>query len=186
MTNGHFQTQGHSPDDAIVVVENVHRHIEEGIPPMRAAVIGAREIAMPIIAKTITLAAVYAPIGFMGGLTGALFTKFAYTLAGAVLISGFITLTLSPVMSGMLLNKKAAALRLRPILMTTAAMVLGVMPLVLAEDAGAVSRYNIGLVISVGLSIDALFTLFVVPVMYTLIAKEYNHEWEMDRLAVTQ
>ena len=94
-------------DDAIVVVENVHRHIEEGLSPMRAAVVGAREIAMPIIAMTITLAAVYAPIGFMGGLTGALFSEFAFTLAGAVLISGVIALTLSPVMSGWLLNEKA-------------------------------------------------------------------------------
>ena len=94
-------------DDAIVVVENVHRHIEKGIEPMRAAVIGAREIAMPIIAMTITLAAVYAPIGFMGGLTGTLFSEFAFTLAGAVLISGMIALTLSPLMSGKLLNKQA-------------------------------------------------------------------------------
>ncbi|SDI32958.1 multidrug efflux pump [Ferrimonas sediminum] len=93
-------------DDAIVVVENVHRHIEEGLSPVRAAVVGAREIAMPVIAMTITLAAVYAPIGFMGGLTGSLFTEFAFTLAGAVLISGFIALTLSPMMSSKLLNKE--------------------------------------------------------------------------------
>ncbi|MDJ0957776.1 MAG: efflux RND transporter permease subunit [Arenicellales bacterium] len=99
-------------DDAIVVVENVHRHIEEGNSPMRAAVIGAREIAMPIIAMTVTLAAVYAPIGFMGGLTGALFSEFAFTLAGAVLISGLIALTLSPVMSGKLLRKQGAEGRL--------------------------------------------------------------------------
>ncbi|MCW9023235.1 MAG: efflux RND transporter permease subunit [Gammaproteobacteria bacterium] len=99
-------------DDAIVVVENVHRHIEEGLAPMRAAVVGAREIAMPIIAMTITLAAVYAPIGFMGGLTGTLFTEFAFTLAGAVLISGMIALTLSPLMSGKLLNKHALESRL--------------------------------------------------------------------------
>lgn len=99
-------------DDAIVVVENVHRHIEEGIEPLRAAVIGAREIAMPIIAMTITLAAVYAPIGFMGGLTGTLFSEFAFTLAGAVLISGIIALTLSPLMSGVLLNKHALEGRL--------------------------------------------------------------------------
>ncbi|MFI3246570.1 MAG: efflux RND transporter permease subunit [Ferrimonas sp.] len=91
-------------DDAIVVVENVHRHIEEGLSPMRAAIVGAREIALPVIAMTITLAAVYAPIGFMGGLTGSLFTEFAFTLAAAVLISGFIALTLSPVMSAHLLN----------------------------------------------------------------------------------
>ncbi|WP_417344636.1 efflux RND transporter permease subunit [Ferrimonas sp.] len=93
-------------DDAIVVVENVHRHIEEGLSPVRAAVVGAREIAMPVIAMTITLAAVYAPIGFMGGLTGSLFTEFAFTLAGAVLISGFIALTLSPMMASKLLNKE--------------------------------------------------------------------------------
>ena len=82
--------------------------------------------------------------------------------------------------------KEAAAIRLRPILMTTAAMVLGVMPLVLAEGAGAVSRYNIGLVITVGLSIGTLFTLFVIPVMYSLIAKDFDAELEMERLAVTQ
>jgi len=94
-------------DDAIVVVENVHRHIEEGLRPMQAAVAGAREIAMPVIAMTITLAAVYAPIGFMGGMTGTLFGEFAFTLAGAVLISGMIALTLSPVMSGKLLHRRS-------------------------------------------------------------------------------
>ena len=99
-------------DDAIVVVENVHRHIEEGLTPLRAAVVGAREIAMPIIAMTVTLAAVYAPIGFMGGLTGSLFSEFAFTLAGAVLISGVIALTLSPMMSGRLLTDKASQGRL--------------------------------------------------------------------------
>jgi multidrug efflux pump len=82
--------------------------------------------------------------------------------------------------------KEAAALRLRPILMTTAAMLLGVMPLVLASGAGAVSRNNIGLLITVGLTIGTLFTLFVVPVMYTLIAKQYNENEEIKRLAVTQ
>jgi multidrug efflux pump len=85
-------------DDAIVVVENVHRHIEEGKTPYEAALIGAREIATPVIAMTITLAAVYAPIGFMGGLTGALFKEFAFTLASSVIISGVIALTLSPMM----------------------------------------------------------------------------------------
>jgi len=74
-------------DDAIVVVENVHRHIEEGKSPVRAALIGAREVAGPVIAMTITLAAVYAPIGLMGGLTGSLFKEFAFTLAGAVVVS---------------------------------------------------------------------------------------------------
>jgi multidrug efflux pump len=94
-------------DDAIVVVENVHRHIEDGLKPMQAAVAGAREIAMPVIAMTVTLAAVYAPIGFMGGITGTLFSEFAFTLAGAVLISGFIALTLSPMMSGKLLHRRS-------------------------------------------------------------------------------
>lgn len=93
-------------DDAIVVVENVHRHIEEGKTPVAAALVGAREVAGPVIAMTITLAAVYAPIGMMGGLTGALFREFALTLAGAVIVSGVVALTLSPVMSSFLLQSK--------------------------------------------------------------------------------
>ncbi len=91
-------------DDAIVVVENVHRHIEEGRTPVAAALAGAREIAGPVLAMTLTLAAVYAPIGLMGGLTGALFREFALTLAGAVIVSGVVALTLSPVMSSLLLK----------------------------------------------------------------------------------
>ncbi len=91
-------------DDAIVVVENIHRHIEEGMKPFEAALNGAREIAIPIIAMTITLAAVYAPIGFVSGLTGALFREFAFTLAGSVLVSGVIALTLSPMMCSRLLK----------------------------------------------------------------------------------
>ncbi|OAI91790.1 MexW/MexI family multidrug efflux RND transporter permease subunit [Pseudomonas putida] len=91
-------------DDAIVVVENVHRHIEEGQTPVAAALAGAREIAGPVVAMTLTLAAVYAPIGLMGGLTGTLFREFALTLAGAVIISGIVALTLSPVMSSLLLK----------------------------------------------------------------------------------
>jgi len=90
-------------DDAIVVVENIHRHIEEGMTPFDAALKGAREIALPVIAMTITLAAVYAPIGFVSGLTGALFREFAFTLAGAVVVSGVIALTLSPMMCSRLL-----------------------------------------------------------------------------------
>lgn len=96
-------------DDAIVVVENVHRHIEEGKSPFEAALIGAREIATPVIAMTITLAAVYAPIGFMGGLTGALFKEFAFTLASAVIISGIIALTLSPMMCSKVLTKESTS-----------------------------------------------------------------------------
>jgi multidrug efflux pump len=91
-------------DDAIVVVENVERHIREGKTPLDAALLGARELVGPIIAMTITLAAVYAPIAFQGGLTGSLFREFALTLAGAVLISGIVALTLSPVMASRLLN----------------------------------------------------------------------------------
>ena len=86
-------------DDAIVVVENVHRHIEDGATPMQAALDGAREVALPVVAMTLTLAAVYAPIAFIGGLTGALFSEFALTLAGAVLVSGLVALTLSPMMA---------------------------------------------------------------------------------------
>jgi multidrug efflux pump len=91
-------------DDAIVVVENIHRHIEEGKTPLDAAIEGAREIAMPVVSMTITLAAVYAPIGFLTGLTGALFKEFALTLAGAVVISGIVALTLSPMMCAFLLR----------------------------------------------------------------------------------
>ena len=93
-------------DDAIVVVENIHRHIEEGMTPFDAAIRGAHEIALPIIAMTITLAAVYAPIGFVSGVTGVLFREFAFTLAGAVIVSGFIALTLSPMMCSKLLSRE--------------------------------------------------------------------------------
>ena len=91
-------------DDAIVVVENVERHIREGMSRMNAALQGARELIGPIIAMTITLAAVYTPIALQGGLTGALFREFALTLAGAVFISGVVALTLSPMMSAHLLR----------------------------------------------------------------------------------
>ncbi|MCA3560620.1 MAG: efflux RND transporter permease subunit [Aestuariivirga sp.] len=94
-------------DDAIVVVENIHRHIEEGMTPFDAAIRGAREITGPVIAMTITLAAVYAPIGFTSGLTGALFREFAFTLAGAVIVSGVIALTLSPMMTSKMLKPHA-------------------------------------------------------------------------------
>ena len=91
-------------DDAIVVVENVERHLSEGKSPTDAALLGARELVGPIVAMTVTLAAVYAPIGLQGGLTGALFREFAFTLAGAVTISGIVALTLSPMMSAKLLK----------------------------------------------------------------------------------
>jgi multidrug efflux pump len=91
-------------DDAIVMVENVERHLQEGKRPMQAAIDAARELVGPIIAMTITLAAVYAPIGIQGGLTGSLFREFAFTLAGAVIVSGVVALTLSPMMGAKLLR----------------------------------------------------------------------------------
>jgi len=91
-------------DDAIVMVENVERHLHEGKSPYRAAIDAARELVGPIIAMTITLAAVYAPVGIQGGLTGALFREFAFTLAGAVVVSGIVALTLSPMMGSRLLR----------------------------------------------------------------------------------
>ncbi|GHA61090.1 multidrug efflux RND transporter permease subunit [Photobacterium aphoticum] len=91
-------------DDAIVVLENVDRHIKEGESPFRAAIIGTREIAVPVIAMTLTLGAVYAPIAMMGGITGSLFKEFALTLAGAVFVSGIIALTLSPMMCSKMLK----------------------------------------------------------------------------------
>ncbi|EQM74048.1 multidrug efflux RND transporter permease subunit [Stutzerimonas stutzeri] len=143
-------------DDAIVVVENIHRHIEEGKTPFQAAIDGAREIAMPVVTMTITLAAVYAPIGFLQGLTGALFQEFALTLAGAVLISGIVALTLSPMMCSRLLrheeNPTGLAHRLdllfdrlklryqralhgtlntRPVVLVFAVIVLGLIPVLL-------------------------------------------------------
>jgi multidrug efflux pump len=91
-------------DDAIIVLENIHRHIEEGMKPFDAALRGARELAWPVVAMTTTLVAVYLPIGFQGGLTGVLFTEFAFTLAGSVLLSGVVALTLSPMMSAKMLK----------------------------------------------------------------------------------
>ena len=91
-------------DDAIIVVENVHRHIEQGESRFEAALSGARELALPVIAMTTTLIAVYLPIGFMGGLVGALFTEFAFALAAAVLVSGVVALTLSPMLSARVLK----------------------------------------------------------------------------------
>jgi len=91
-------------DDAIVMVENVERHLHLGQPPFRAAILAARELVGPIIAMTITLAAVYTPLAIQGGLTGSLFREFAFTLAGAVIVSGIVALTLSPMMGSKLLR----------------------------------------------------------------------------------
>ena len=98
-------------DDAIIVLENIHRHIEEGMSPFDAAIRGARELAWPVVAMTTTLVAVYLPIGFQGGLTGVLFTEFAFTLAGAVLLSGIIALTLTPMMCSRSSSRTAKAAR---------------------------------------------------------------------------
>ena len=96
-------------DDAIIVVENVNRHLEQGMRPMEAALVAARELANPIIAMTVVLIAVYVPIGFLGGLTGALFTEFAFSLVGAVTISAVIALTLSPMMCSRMLKPHDAS-----------------------------------------------------------------------------
>jgi Cu/Ag efflux pump CusA len=91
-------------DDAIVMLENVFRHVERGMPVVQAAFVGSREIGFAVVAMTLTLAAVFAPIGFLTGTTGRLFTEFAWTLAGAVLVSGFVALTLTPMMCSKLLR----------------------------------------------------------------------------------
>jgi multidrug efflux pump len=91
-------------DDAIVMLENIYRRIEQGMPPLKAALEGSKEIAFAIVAMTITLAAVFVPIGFMTGTTGRLFREFALTVAGAVLVSGFVALTLTPMMCSQILN----------------------------------------------------------------------------------
>lgn len=91
-------------DDAIIILENIHRHVEDGMSPFDAAIKGARELAWPVVAMTTTLVAVYLPIGFIGGLTGTLFVEFAFTLAGAVVLSGVTALTLSPMLSAKLLK----------------------------------------------------------------------------------
>ncbi|UTW08320.1 efflux RND transporter permease subunit [Pseudomonas benzenivorans] len=98
-------------DDAIVMLENIHRHLERGLSPLQAAFAGSREIAFAVIAMTLTLAAVYAPIGFMPGTTGKLFTEFAWTLAGAVIVSGFVALSLSPMMCARLLPRHRPSAR---------------------------------------------------------------------------
>lgn len=99
-------------DDAIVVLENIYRHIEEGMEPFAASIKGAREIANPVILMTLTLVVVYAPIGMMGGFTGQLFTEFAYSLAGAVVISGLVAYTLSPMMCSKILNREMMSSKL--------------------------------------------------------------------------
>src|SRR5690606_24230815 len=93
-------------DDAIVVLENIYRHIEEGMKPVQAALKGVKEIGFAVVAMTLTLAAVFAPVAFTPGRTGRLFAEFALTLAGAVIVSGFVALTLSPMMCSVLLKQE--------------------------------------------------------------------------------
>ncbi len=101
-------------DDAIVMLENIYRHVEEGMKPFDAAIKGAREIGFAVVAMTMTLAAVYAPIAFTPGRTGRLFLEFAVTLAGAVVVSGFVALTLTPMMSSKLLKHSETREYFRP------------------------------------------------------------------------
>ena len=103
-------------DDAIIVVENIQRHIDEGMSRLEAALKGTRELAVPVIAMTVTLFAVYAPIGFAGGLTGSLFREFAFTLSSAVIVSGIVALTLSPMMCSLMLPRRSEESRLAKIL----------------------------------------------------------------------
>lgn len=149
-------------DDAIVVVENIHRHIENGQSPLQAAIMGTRELGTPIIAMTITLAAVYAPIGFMSGLTGSLFKEFAFTLACSVIISGIIALTLSPMMCSKILSKDQNKNRL---LLWTDAFLLRLK-----------NRYQIVLheVLETRVIILALtgMVLIILPYLYTHTPKE--------------
>ncbi|MFT7287701.1 MAG: hydrophobe/amphiphile efflux-1 (HAE1) family protein [Halieaceae bacterium] len=143
-------------DDAIVVVENVHRHMEEGATPMQASLQGAREVALPVIAMTLTLAAVYAPIAFIGGLTGALFSEFALTLAGAVLVSGVVALTLSPMMASRFLRSHGEQGRFADWLDTNFRRFTSAYRRILARclDArGATLLFSIGIL----LSLPALF-----------------------------
>jgi multidrug efflux pump len=149
-------------DDTIIVVENVNRHIEEGVAPMRAAINAARELAGPIIAMTIVLISVYVPIGFQGGLTGALFTEFAFTLVGTVTISAIIALTLSPMLCSRLL---------RPHLATDTSLESRVVHFIDASFEKVHSRYARLLHGSLDfLPVTAVFALIVLGSIYFLYA----------------
>jgi multidrug efflux pump len=149
-------------DDTIIVVENVSRHIEEGVAPMQAAINAARELAGPIIAMTIVLISVYVPIGFQGGLTGALFTEFAFTLVGTVTISAIIALTLSPMLCSRLL---------RPHLATDTSLESRVVHFIDASFEKVHSRYARLLHGSLDfLPVTAVFALIVLGSIYFLYA----------------
>ncbi|MBM3733372.1 MAG: efflux RND transporter permease subunit [Acidimicrobiia bacterium] len=144
-------------DDAIVVLENIHRHIEEGMAPVEAAFQGAREIGFAVVAMTLTLAAVYIPIGLMEGTTGRLFTEFAWALAGAVLVSGFVALTLSPMMCSRMLRHET---RINPVSAAVGGAIEKLIALYRRSLVWSLGR--LGLVLGIGglaaLSGVALFT----------------------------
>ncbi len=153
-------------DDAIVVVENIHRHIENDERPLQAALIGARQVAWPVIAMTLTLVAVYLPIGFLGGLTGVLFSEFALTLAGAVLISGVVALVLSPMMCAYLLKDHAHQGRMADWLDARFEVLLH-----------RYERWLSACLNSKGAVMLFAFTIFLsLPVLYQLTAKELAPE----------
>lgn len=145
-------------DDAIVVLENIHRHIEEGESPMEAAFKGSREVGFAVIAMTLTLASVYAPVAFIQGLTGQLFAEFAIALAGSVLVSGIVALTLSPLMCGKLLKSHEEsppwALKIEGWLKTVDRVYLHLLKLVFAYPKSVG-----GSLVAVALSCGILFTL---------------------------
>ncbi len=149
-------------DDAIVMLENVERHVAEGLAPFEAAIRAARELIGPTIAMTITLATVYAPIGIQGGMTGALFREFAFTLAGAVVISGFVALTLSPMMASKLVHQAETPTRFKR--------------LVDFSFIWLKSRYEKALRLSMNyrpaILISSLMLVFCLPLLYMFSQKE--------------
>ena len=169
-------------DDAIVVVENIHRHIEEGLKPMKAAIVGMQEITGAVITMTITLAAVYAPMAFTQGVTGALFREFSLTLAGAVILSGFVALTVSPMMSARILKpgggriqhfidrvfesfshwyarRLIGSLKVRPITLLMVAAILGTMVFLFLNTASELAPEE---------DEGAMFTLITAPQYATI------------------
>ncbi len=141
-------------DDAIVMLENVERHVQKGLPPIQAALTAARELAGPITVMTITLAAVYTPIAFQGGLTGALFREFALTLAGAVFVSGLVALTLSPMMSSRLVKREESETRFKTLVDSVFARVHDAYHRALTRSL----QYRFGIALGA-----ALLMLFIVP-----------------------
>ncbi len=149
-------------DDAIVMLENVERHVEEGMKPFDAAIQAARELVGPTIAMTITLATVYAPIGIQGGLTGVLFREFAFTLAGAVVISGFVALTLSPMMSSKLVRHSEKKSKLKTVVDSGFQKISGLYEKLLRKAL----KYRDGIITG------TVFFSLMLPVLYTFSMKE--------------